>query len=109
MDRVAVFIDWQNCYNWARRAFHQEGDPSRFGQLNPLGLAQMLADKGSTRREVTHIGVYRGRPDPRKDNRTYSAHMRHLCGVGPSVRRPSDPSNAGTPLSALLAGSGDGS
>lgn len=72
-----MFIDWQNCYGWARRAFHEEGDHSWCGQVRPLAFAQMLADKGPGERVVTHIGMYRGRPDPRKDAKTYAAHMRH--------------------------------
>jgi uncharacterized LabA/DUF88 family protein len=46
-----------------------------------MAFAQMLADKGSAddHRIVTHIGMYRGRPDPRLDPKTYSAHMRHCA------------------------------
>jgi uncharacterized LabA/DUF88 family protein len=75
--RVAVFVDWQNCYNWARRAFHDEYAASWCGQVRPLAFAQLLSDKGPAGRELTHIGMYRGRPDPRKDPKTYAAHMRH--------------------------------
>jgi uncharacterized LabA/DUF88 family protein len=77
--KVAVFVDWQNCYNWARRAFHADHDPSPSGQVRPGAFAQLLAEKGPGPREVVHIGMYRGRPDPRKDPKTYAAHMRHCA------------------------------
>ena len=77
--RVAVFIDWQNCYNWARRAFHEDGDSSWCGQVRPKAFAEMLAEKGPSGRVLTHIGMYRGRPDPRQDAKTYAAHMRHCA------------------------------
>jgi uncharacterized LabA/DUF88 family protein len=77
--RVAVFIDWQNCYNWARRSFHKEDEPSKCGQIHPLSFSRMLVEKGPPGRDLTHIGMYRGRPDPRKDPKTYSAHMRHCA------------------------------
>jgi hypothetical protein len=44
--RVAVFIDLQNCYECARAAFHQPGDPSYLGNLDLMKLARRLAGKG---------------------------------------------------------------
>jgi uncharacterized LabA/DUF88 family protein len=76
MRRVAVFIDWQNCYHCAREAFHAEDDPSRYGNVRPKAFSQMLLEKGDSRDQLVHIGVYRGEPDPRKDKQTHAAHMR---------------------------------
>jgi uncharacterized LabA/DUF88 family protein len=76
MARVAVFIDWQNCYHCAREAFHAELDPSRYGNVRPKAFAEMLVEKGDPQDNLVHIGIYRGEPDPRKDPRTHAAHMR---------------------------------
>ena len=76
MERVAVFIDWQNCYHCVREAFHRETDSSPCGQVRPRALSELLAEKGPAGRSVVHIGMYRGQPDPRVDPRTHGAHMR---------------------------------
>ncbi|MGH2466172.1 MAG: NYN domain-containing protein, partial [Candidatus Limnocylindrales bacterium] len=77
MQRVAVFIDWQNVYHCAREAFHDPlNDPSRYGSVRPRDFAQLLVEKGPAGRTLTHIGIYRGQPDPRRDPRTHAAHMR---------------------------------
>ena len=87
MRRVAVFIDWQNCYHCARTAFHDPLDPSRYGNVRPRAFAQMLAQKQSADDRLVHVGVYRGEPNPRKDPQTHGAHMRQReawvkeCGV----------------------------
>jgi uncharacterized LabA/DUF88 family protein len=105
-ERVAVFVDWQNCYNWARRAFHKDSDPAWCGQVRLRSFAQLLADKGPSGRTLTHIGVYRGRPDPRMDARTYAAHMRHSaawekeCGSLLSLRTRALRYPAGWPKTA---------
>ena len=75
-ERVAVFIDWQNCYHCARDAFHRPTDPVNGGQIRPGAFAELLADKGPPGRIVVHIGLYRGQPDPRLDPRTHAAHSR---------------------------------
>jgi hypothetical protein len=76
MRRVAVFVDWQNCYHCAREAFHGEHDPSRYGNMRPKAFAEMLVEKGSADDRLVHIGIYRGEPNPRKDARTHAAHSR---------------------------------
>lgn len=90
MERVAVFIDWQNCYGCARLAFHEPDAPSPCGQVRPKALAQLLAEKGPAGRSVVRVSVYRGQPDPRKDPRTHAAHSRHLAAweaePGPELR-----------------------
>jgi uncharacterized LabA/DUF88 family protein len=78
VERVAVFIDWQNCYHCAREAFHDPNDPNSFGQLRPGALAQLLAEKGNSQRTVVRIGIYRGQPNPRIDPRTHAAHSRQM-------------------------------
>ncbi len=79
-DRVVVFIDAQNLYNDTRRAFGGHGDPATMGQVDPMKLAYLLASKrpaGVTQdRSLGEVRVYRGRPDPRKEPKTYGPHMR---------------------------------
>jgi hypothetical protein len=77
--RVAVFIDWQNCYHCAREAFHDpDTDPSYCGSIWPIKLAELLTSKGPSEdgRKLGFVGVYAGRPDPRKDPKTSAAHLR---------------------------------
>lgn len=76
MRRVAVFIDWQNCYHLAREAFHQEDEPSRYGNVRPRAFAEMLVGKGNAGDRLTHLAIYRGEPSPRKDPQTHAAYMR---------------------------------
>lgn len=76
MRRVAVYIDAMNCYNEARDAFHQQTDPSRYGELRPKAFAEMLVGKGIAGDVLVHIGIYRGEPDARRDPKTAAAFMR---------------------------------
>lgn len=77
--RVAVFIDYQNCYRIARELFHdQQNDPSHFGNLKPMQLANLLASKGSGAYSLAHVGVYCGIADPRRDPKTHGARQRQI-------------------------------
>lgn len=42
LHEVVVFLDYQNLYNDARRAFAKPDDPATFGQVNPVKLANLL-------------------------------------------------------------------
>lgn len=66
VSRVAVFVDYQNMYHGARRAF---GDPTvdapSFGHLDPAVLARLLTDLGravDSGRVLVSTNVYRGEP-----------------------------------------------
>lgn len=66
MTRVAVFIDYQNIYHGARRAF---GDPHAdspvVGQIDPAALARLLVRLGRVvdpARVLCTTSVYRGEP-----------------------------------------------
>jgi uncharacterized LabA/DUF88 family protein len=77
VERVIVFIDWQNVYKGARDAFHQGQGPRRFGNVEPLLLAQRLLQLSpGRRRELVGVRVYRGQPDPTRDPRGYAANRR---------------------------------
>jgi hypothetical protein len=65
VERVIVFIDWQNVYKGARTAFHGDRGSSRLGMVDPVRLSQRLIQLSYGRgRELTEVRVYRGRPDP---------------------------------------------
>jgi hypothetical protein len=64
MTRVAVFIDWQNAYMSARRAFELLNQPSERGVFAPSALGHHLAEangRGSAGR-LCKVEIHRGLP-----------------------------------------------
>lgn len=76
--RVAVFLDYQNVYRGARRAFHAYGSPHPDGQVDPYRLAELLVSKGPSNGDhvLSEVRVYRGQPDSQKDPKGYAANGR---------------------------------
>ena len=78
--RVAVFIDWQNCYRTARDAFGFRGSGID-GNVYPFKLALALArarpngPKGTLER----LRIYSGRASQQQDSRTYAANRRQFA------------------------------
>lgn len=70
MNRVAVFVDYQNTYMRARESFGNPSvDPYTFGQVFPRRLALLLKDRGrelDPARELVSVRVYRGEPDAKR-------------------------------------------
>jgi hypothetical protein len=79
MDRVVVFLDWQNVYKGAREAFHSYQDPHWLGQVDPVRLAQAIAADSPFERELVAVRVYRGRPDSMRDPKGYAASARQIA------------------------------
>jgi uncharacterized LabA/DUF88 family protein len=77
-DRVVVFLDYQNVYRGARRAFHSELDPHWCGQIDPLRLGQHLAQDSPYDRELRQVRVYRGQPAAGRDPRGYGACRKQI-------------------------------
>jgi uncharacterized LabA/DUF88 family protein len=77
--RIAVFIDYQNCYGAARDAFHRPGAHARFGHFVPRRMAETLAAKGGPNHELTFVGVYCGVANPERDARTAAARQRQFA------------------------------
>jgi uncharacterized LabA/DUF88 family protein len=75
-DRVAVFLDWQNVYKGARETFCTRNAPHWEGQVDPVALAQHLAEDSPFDRELREVRIYRGQPDGRLDQRGYAASRR---------------------------------
>jgi hypothetical protein len=67
--RVAVFIDWQNAYQSARRAFGLQGQATEQGTFSPYQLAQIFADGNDRRSDgsLVRVEVHRGLPSSVRD------------------------------------------
>src|SRR5437016_3682525 len=76
---VAVYIDWQNVYNGARRAFGLTGAPSEHGQISPYRVAEILAAGNGRGRQaaLVRVEIHRGLPSAAKDPTGYGANRRH--------------------------------
>jgi len=80
--RVAVFIDWQNVYNAARRAFGWgQGWPNEYGNFSPYQLSRILAagngrGKGA---QLVRVEVHRGIPASSRDPTGFGANRRQAA------------------------------
>lgn len=99
MDRVVVFLDWQNVYKGARSLFHHDRGPVQLGNVHPMRLGQRLAEASPGHaRELTEVRVYRGQPDSTRDPKSYSANRRQQAAweragvkvIQRTLRYPSD-------------------
>jgi uncharacterized LabA/DUF88 family protein len=80
-ERLVLFIDAQNFYNGARRAFFTSEDSHVFGQFQPVGIGSLICSRGlpGTARSLEEVRVYTGRPDASKEPETYAAHMKQCA------------------------------
>jgi len=77
--RVAVFVDYQNCYGIARETYCGGRDaPQNQGHFWPVNLAKELAVAGRRHYQLTFVGVYCGVADPRKAPRTAAARHNQI-------------------------------
>lgn len=76
---IAVYIDWQNVYNGARRAFNLTDTPSEEGQVSPYQVAQVLAAGNGRGADgaLVRVEIHRGLPSASKDPVGYGANRRH--------------------------------
>lgn len=74
--RVVVFLDWQNVYNSARETFGTAQAPHWQGQVDPVALAQHLADDSPFDRQLHQVRIYRGQADASYDPKSYGASRR---------------------------------
>lgn len=80
MTRVAVFIDYQNVYKQARKAFSRTTTPDE-GQVYPRRLGLLLTDRGralDTSRALEAVHVYRGEPTAKHDRKGQAACQRQV-------------------------------
>ena len=106
LDRLAVFIDYQNAYRGARQAFGvNDYDHHVVGQFDPIELSRLIAARhpnypGAKLRRLVQAWVYRGMPSSSKDPVGYRAARRQVSrwqnvssGTGPQLEictRPLD-------------------
>jgi uncharacterized LabA/DUF88 family protein len=78
--RVWVFIDAQNLYRDAREAFHAQGGPSSYGQVNPRQFGELVVSRSSARsprpRQLEEVRIYTGTPSSSKHPKANAAHMK---------------------------------
>ena len=76
MSRVIVFVDAQNFYRSARRAFFDDAtDPYRVGQFHLRALGEPLCARDAGRSLVA-VRLYTGRPDAYLQPDAYRANVR---------------------------------
>ena len=80
-ERLVLFIDAQNLYNGARRAFFASEDSHVFGQFQPMGVGKLVCSRGlpGAARSLEEVRVYTGRPDASEEPETYAAHMKQCA------------------------------
>ena len=84
VDRLAVFIDYQNAYCGARQAFGVNGsDHHVVGQFDPIKLSRLIAARqpnypGATLRRLVQAWVYRGMPSSTKSPTGHRAAYRQV-------------------------------
>ncbi|MBI3961961.1 MAG: NYN domain-containing protein [Deinococcus sp.] len=78
-DRVVLFIDAQNMYQGARRAFFDRFAHYVQGQFDPQALGRLIVDRGPTTRVLQQVRVYTGRPEATKEHKSYAAHLRQVA------------------------------
>ena len=78
MQRVVVFLDYQNVYHGARRAFFAAQPSRRLGNVNALALGQLIASRGpqGSHRVLQQVRIYRGMPVAAVDPKGHAAAWR---------------------------------
>jgi hypothetical protein len=78
LSRVGVFIDWQNVYMEARRAFGLTEEAGRRGVFDPVELARILAfgNRRGDGGQLVRVEIHRGLPDPERNPIGNSAVLR---------------------------------
>lgn len=85
MTRVRLFIDYQNVYMGARRAFRLDQGSYTEGQVKPLRVGILLADRrkvidpGS---KLDQVQIFRGEPSPKHSPAGFAACQRQVAEWG---------------------------
>ncbi|MFH8285515.1 NYN domain-containing protein [Streptomyces antibioticus] len=67
VDRVAVFLDYQNVHLTAHGLFTNPGTPVHKALVHPLHLAERIVSKRKPASELHQVRIFRGRPNPARD------------------------------------------
>lgn len=76
MDRVVVFMDYQNVHGWARRQFLSYGAAKSDGHVSPVKVGDLLVKRRNRPSALQEVRVYRGRPNPAKQSGAARANDR---------------------------------
>jgi hypothetical protein len=74
--RLVVFIDSQNVYMRARAIFDLENADHPVGQINPLQVGNLLANRLGSEYELQQVRIYRGLPSNKFDPKGYGSVRR---------------------------------
>jgi hypothetical protein len=85
-ERVVLFLDYQNVYRSSRETFHPLTAPHWYGQIDPLGLGELLIQRSPFEREFLGVRIYRGIPDSTKDSKGYGASQRQVAAWSQSPK-----------------------
>jgi len=77
-ERLVLFIDRQNMYKMARRAFFSDDAPHYYGQINPLKLGNLVCSRQliGSHVELHQVCIYKGEPDANREPKAFAAHMK---------------------------------
>ncbi len=80
-NNLILFIDAQNFYRGARRAFFSDTDPCYCGQIKPIELGTLIRSRQLPHIQTSlhQVRVYTGRPDATKEPITYAAHTKQCA------------------------------
>lgn len=83
LDRLAVFIDYQNAYRGARQAFGVDDDHYVVGQFDPYKLAKLIGARhpnypGAKLRRLVQVQMYSGMPSSTKNPKGYAAARKQI-------------------------------
>ncbi|HEX6470402.1 MAG TPA: NYN domain-containing protein [Streptosporangiaceae bacterium] len=87
--RVAVFLDYQNVHNSARRAFWPAGSDPAKGHIDPVKVAGCIVAKRNANgfpSRLAQVRVYRGLPNPRRQPAAAAAANRQTNAWSRSSR-----------------------
>lgn len=74
--KLTLFIDAQNTYKNAREAFFTPTAYHTYGQINPVEVGKLVVSRTIQQATLNQVRIYSGRPDARKEPKTYAAHMK---------------------------------
>jgi hypothetical protein len=78
---IAVFIDWQNAYRAARRAFGLQGQGNERGNFSPFELGRILAAGNNRGKagQLVRVEIHRGLPSSARDPVGHAANRRQAA------------------------------
>lgn len=74
MERVAVFLDYENVHRTGHQLYASVGQPKYDTVVDPVKIAEVVVAKRRTAGELTSIRVFRGRPVPEFQAKPASAN-----------------------------------